>query len=284
MYRYIITVIFCFIFGTVAAQDYASNVRTLVSDEQLIIFYDLSEKADIEVHASFDGGATFRGPLRNVVGAVGREIAAENDKVIVWNVVSELGNVDYPNAVIKIVATIPPPPELVEREPAPPTPPTPQGYKPFRVDLCIGATLPFGGLVLVEPKYAVIPQLSVGLKFETAMLLQDFLGTDKSEVNVQVLMSYFATADYHFSATNKVRPFVGAGAGLYQIGAAKGSSLGIVTKAEQVNNFGAMGRVGIDVSHFRVAIVYNYAGKDGFNNNASYLGLNIGAYLGGGKR
>ena len=82
-----------------------SNVRTIVTEEQLIILYDLSSRANIEVHASFDGGVTFQGPLRDVIGAVGNNIAAENDKVVVWNVVKELGNVDYPNAVIKIVAT-----------------------------------------------------------------------------------------------------------------------------------------------------------------------------------
>ena len=283
MYRLIITVIFCSILGTVAAQNHASNIRTLVSDEQLIIYYDLSEKADIEVHASFDGGVNFRGPLRYVVGAVGKDIAAENDKVIVWNVVSEFGNVDFPNAIIKIVATTEPPkveepPRVVERQPPPP-----QGYKPFRVDLCLGVSMPFGGLFLIEPKYAVVPALSIGLKLESAVLLNNFFESDKSDINVQVLLSYFATADYHFLPTNNFRPFIGAGGGLYMIGAAQATSYGTTVTAEQANNFGAMVRAGFDVSHFRLAFVYNYAGNDGFNNSANYFGINIGAYIGGGR-
>ena len=234
MYRFIVIVIFCSIFGTIAAQDYASNIRTLASDEQLIIFYDLSEKADIEVHVSFDDGATFQGPLLNVIGAVGRDIPAEYDKVIVWNAVSELGDVDYPNAVIKIVTTVAPPPEpprVVEQQPSFQDVQEPKvGYKPFRVDLCVGMPLPIGGLVLIEPKYAVVPKLSIGLKFETDIIIRE-------QSDIQAIMSYFLTADFHFSATSKIRPFVGAGGGLYSIGAVQSTSLGTANKADQVNNF-----------------------------------------------
>ena len=44
-----------------------------------------------------------------------------------------------------------------------------------------------------------------------------------------------------------------------------------------------MGRAGVDISRLRVAVVYNYAGKDGFANNASFIGINLGAYIGGGR-
>ena len=97
-------VIFCSLFGTIAAQNNVSNVRVQQSDEQLIITYDLSENADIEVHVSFDGGVTFRGPLQHVLGSVGKDTNQGNDKIIVWNVFREFGDVDYLNTVIKVVA------------------------------------------------------------------------------------------------------------------------------------------------------------------------------------
>ena len=84
-----------------------SNIRIQQHDEALIIMYDLSERSDIEVHFSVDGGLTFRGPVMHVIGAVGRNIAPERDKVIVWDVGSELGSVDYENTVVKIVSTVP---------------------------------------------------------------------------------------------------------------------------------------------------------------------------------
>ena len=106
MSKIFITVILCSVFRMVAAQTHVSNIRVQVSEEQLIITYDLTERADIEVHVSFDGGINFRGPLQYVSGAAGRNIAPERDKIVVWNVVREFGDVDYPNAVVKIVANV----------------------------------------------------------------------------------------------------------------------------------------------------------------------------------
>ena len=86
------------------AQSLVSNVRVQQSDEQIIVMYDLAERADIDVHVSFDGGATFRGPLKHVSGAVGRGIAAEKNKMLMWHVLPEVGEIDYDNVVIKVVA------------------------------------------------------------------------------------------------------------------------------------------------------------------------------------
>ena len=93
----------CFL-GAAAAQSIVSNVRVQQSEEQLIVMYDLAEKADIEVHVSFDGGATFHGPLQYVMGSVGKDVSQGTDKVVIWNALREFGEIDYPNAVIKVVA------------------------------------------------------------------------------------------------------------------------------------------------------------------------------------
>ena len=89
----------------IAQQSGVSNVRVQPTEEYLIIMYDLAEKADIEVFISFDGGASFSGPLRHVSGAVGKGITAEKDKMLMWHALAEIGQVDLDNVVIKVVAT-----------------------------------------------------------------------------------------------------------------------------------------------------------------------------------
>ena len=86
------------------AQENVSNIRVQQEDHILMIMYDLVERADIEVYASFDGGVTYTGPLQYVTGAVGQRVAPGVDKMIAWNVYSEFGEIDYPNTVIKVVS------------------------------------------------------------------------------------------------------------------------------------------------------------------------------------
>ena len=88
-----------------AAQGNVSNIRIHQMDNVLIILYDLARRADIELHVSFDGGASFRGPMLQVLGAVGSRINPEVDKVIAWNVMAEIGEIDNSNTILKIVST-----------------------------------------------------------------------------------------------------------------------------------------------------------------------------------
>ena len=97
MKKFVIKIVLCSFFGTVTAQSHVSNIRVQQSDEQLIIMYDLTERADIELHVSFDGGASFQGPLQQVLGSAGKDVSEGKDKVIVWNALREFGDVDYPN-------------------------------------------------------------------------------------------------------------------------------------------------------------------------------------------
>ena len=82
-----------------------SNVRVQTMDHVLIIHYDLALRADIEVHASFDGGTTFTGPLQHLTGEAGRGIEPGANKMIVWNARNEFGQMDAPNTIIKVVST-----------------------------------------------------------------------------------------------------------------------------------------------------------------------------------
>ena len=105
--RITITTVIALLGLAAMAQDKVSNIRVQQSEEQLIIMYDLTETADIEAQVSFDGGATFSAPLQHVLGSVGKDVSPGRDKVIVWNVYRELGEVDYQNAVVKVIAVEP---------------------------------------------------------------------------------------------------------------------------------------------------------------------------------
>ena len=164
-------------------------------------------------------------------------------------------------------------------------------FKPFRVDVGFGFAIPnsgFGVLFNIEPKYAVIPQLSVGVKFELDLIVRDIevnTSGDIADATAQAIGSYLATADYHLTRST-FRPFVGAGLGIYQIAAATGSSEGSDDDVEISgnSNFGAMIRAGFDVKHFRLALAYNFAGKDALDNNTGFFSITFGAYIGGGRK
>ena len=167
-------------------------------------------------------------------------------------------------------------------------------FKPFRVDIGLGYAIANGGggvLFNLEPKYAVIPQLSVGLKLEADLIIRDIKVDDKgketiAEATAQGISSYLLTADYHLTQKS-FRPFVGAGFGLYSIAAAKASG----TSSESTllgegssTNFGAMLRAGFDVGHFRLALAYHFAGKDAVKSNTGFFSTTVGVYIGGGKK
>ena len=166
-------------------------------------------------------------------------------------------------------------------------------YKPFRFDIGLGYAIADGGggvLFNLEPKYAVIPQLSVGIKWELDLIVRDLVVSssgDKASAKAQGISSFLAVADYHFTQ-NTFRPFAGAGLGIYQIAAASAtatsSGSSTSTGVGAGTNFGAMIRAGFDVSHFRLALAYNFAGKDALDNKTGFFSITAGAYIGGGKK
>ena len=175
--------------------------------------------------------------------------------------------------------------------------------RPFKVDLSVGYAIPGGSgskggvLFVVEPKYAVMSQLSLGLRMEGAVIAR-FGGYDQdgypNDVSVKASGSYLVTGDYYFSDNYIFRPFAGAGAGLFRIaGVEVNSTSGAVTAGSK---FGGMIRAGAEVSHFRVGVEYNIVPNTTFNGYDSngdpatltskngYIGLKVGVCIGGGRR
>jgi opacity protein-like surface antigen len=176
--------------------------------------------------------------------------------------------------------------------------------KPFKVDVSIGYAIPGGegvkgGIVFaVEPKYAVIPNLAVGLRMEGAIIAK-FSGYDEDgnamNTKVKAAGSYLATGDYYFTNNYALRPFAGAGAGIFSI-----AGIEVNSSSEKVSGgseFGGMVRAGIEAGHFRIGVEYNIVPKttfEGYDSNGnyvtgltsdnSYIGIKIGACIGGGRK
>jgi outer membrane protein X len=178
-----------------------------------------------------------------------------------------------------------------------------QIFNPFKVDQAVGGAIPNGSgakggvLFSLEPKYAVISRLSVGVRIEAAIMARGYVSSDGStaSANVSAAASYIATSDYYY--TNSVfRPFTGVGAGLYRFASASIESSGNKVGTTAGSRFGTMVRSGFEVGHFRFAVEYNIIGKntqtytDASSGNKytvtsrnSYMGVKLGFFFGGGR-
>jgi hypothetical protein len=156
-----------------------------------------------------------------------------------------------------------------------------QDFKPFRVDGGVGYGIPFndglngGVLFYAEPKYEIIPQVAVGLRWEGAL----FAGEGEG-VSVSLSSAYYATGEYYLT-NNKFRPFVGIGLGAYSIGGLSMTVGDQEIKGESETSFGVLARVGFDISHFRLAVSYNAAFTE---ETFHYVAATVGFYIGGGKK
>jgi outer membrane protein X len=137
--------------------------------------------------------------------------------------------------------------------------------------------------------------LSLGLRMEIAVMARGYDvngSSSSSSVDVKAAGSYLLTGDYYFTS-NTVRPFAGAGVGLFSLAAASANETdGSIAAAK--SKFGGMLRAGVEISHFRIGVEYNLVGNTdlksvtdnstiGTSKN-SYIGIKIGAVIGGGKK
>ncbi|WP_010522657.1 hypothetical protein [Aquimarina agarivorans] len=173
-----------------------------------------------------------------------------------------------------------------------------------RVDFNLGYAIPQaggGGLALsLEPKYNIADNMSVGLRFGTALLVKE-VNVNESEETAEGEIggngSYLGTFEYNFNKGNSsFAPFVGAGVGYYSIAnIGFDSNTDPDTSSEELEasgKFGGMVRAGFDWGKFRLGLEYNIVPESDlkdFNNETigstknSYLGISLGFFLGGGK-
>lgn len=156
-------------------------------------------------------------------------------------------------------------------------------FKKFKTDVSIGYAIPQGSgtkggvLFVIEPKYAVLDQLSVGLRMEAAVTANIDINGNSGSAKANA--SYLLTGDYYFS-NKKFRPFAGAGAGMFTTATVDENT--VVNSAADLpttSKFGFMTRVGFELGHFRMGAEYNFLA-----NKSGYMGIKIGVCIGGGRK
>lgn len=180
-----------------------------------------------------------------------------------------------------------------------------QEFKPFKVNVSLGAALPSGGggvLFAVEPKYGINDRIDVGLRIEGAAMARAIVvNGNTTSGDLQFAASYLLTGNYMLS-TNNFRPFVGLGAGLFTVASTGFSENGGQSTNGTIaagNVFGGMARVGFKAGHFLLGVEYNLVpnttsalfdsngqiqiGKTVQSKN-SYVGVKVGFDIGGGRR
>lgn len=164
-------------------------------------------------------------------------------------------------------------------------------YKPFKVDFGMGYARPQGKgskagvLLYIEPKHNLMDRIALGLRTEATAMARGYADREGTQFSANgeagLSLSFLGTADYYF--TNRlVRPYIGAGAGIYNlVGVELTSNNGGSGAIPAETKFGGIARVGVEIWHIRAGLEYNFVAKTGQINN-NYLGLKIGIVLGGG--
>ncbi len=182
-----------------------------------------------------------------------------------------------------------------------------QNYQPIRFDLGPSYIITdeyWGGWGIgswAELKYNLKDQIAVGVRVDGIAALGGML-SDKPEISQKAGVAFLLKGDYFFS-DHKIRPFAGMGMGMYIHGGQKVSTGTTGTSASQAAGkfFGIAPEIGIDLSHFRISLVYNIlmgstmeasqtvtTGGTSIQQAAkisqNYWGIEIGGYFGGGKK
>lgn len=170
-----------------------------------------------------------------------------------------------------------------------------------RVGLDLGYAIPTAGgggfAIYLEPMYNIKDNMSVGLRIGSALMVKEIESNngDVIEGEIGANGSYMATFDYHFNNSGKsFVPFVGGGLGYVSI-ANIGFSDNIEGGNDQIEPDGKLGgmlRGGFEWGKFRMGIDCNLIPKSDLKNidgneigtsKNSYVGINLGFFVGGGK-
>jgi len=171
-------------------------------------------------------------------------------------------------------------------------------FKPFKVGAGIGYAVPGAGegagggfLMYLEPAYRATDQVVVALRLEGAFMVRGIKGVNNRDVSgdASTVGSYTLNSVYYFN-NEEVRPFIGAGVGLFSLTAVKFNTAARDPGLDDVGaetRFGFYPRLGVDIGHFNLIVDYNIVpptdvpGGGEVKNN--YLGIRVGGSFGGGK-
>lgn len=169
----------------------------------------------------------------------------------------------------------------------------------FRVGLDFGFVPASGGggaLIALEPKYNIADNMNVGLRLCAAGVVRDLESLDNQDFTAEVagISSFVGTYDYYFHKSgSSFAPYVGAGLGFYSLANVEvDDSSSDVLDPSVSGVVGGLIRGGFEWAGFRMGLEYNFLPNSDLENASgtkvgtaknSYLGINIGFFVGGGK-
>ena len=151
-------------------------------------------------------------------------------------------------------------------------------FKPFKVDMLVGIGASkdvINSLFSVEPKYNLINNFCLGLKWENAPMYSTKKdGTTLTFGPNGTINSIVLTGEFYAWHDIRLRPFVGAGSGLYF------ANFNVEKNSDVTSKLGFMIRGGLQIGHFRIVVENNFIPEDAYKLN--YFTLKFGATFGGG--
>jgi outer membrane protein X len=190
-----------------------------------------------------------------------------------------------------------------------------QNFKKFRVGIGVGYAKPSGsgarggGIVYLEPSYRLSDAISLGLRVESAIIARGLSGSsvDMENFDLSAQSSYTLNMQYYLG-THNFRPFFGVGLGIHNLSAMKTDVIVVdgidftgqgqvqthtasVNLSDAQSKLGFYPRLGFDLGHLTFSVDYNFipgtkttiSGSDASFRN-SYLGVRLGANIGGGRK
>ena len=153
-------------------------------------------------------------------------------------------------------------------------------FKPFKIVTSMGYVVPknlvhdYAFAFHMEPKYAFTDNFWLGIRLETALLVQKpILQDDYQAIAVFSILPFL---DYSVVVSEKFRPFVGLGFGTYTYrlfydGSEKDNAKFTETK------MGFCPRIGFEINNFNLSFEHNFV-----NGGTQYSAIRAGFVMGGG--
>jgi hypothetical protein len=154
-------------------------------------------------------------------------------------------------------------------------------YNPFKIETAIGlvktnlAENKFAIDFSLEPKYAISDAFWLGLRLETAILIQPIPSDD--DFKAFGVFSVLPTLDFSFLPGRTIRPFLGIGAGIYTLKNLYDGEEASETQA--INKLGFCPRLGFEFQRFRMGLEFNVIG-----GRDNYTTVKMGWSMGGGLK
>ena len=159
-----VVLIICIVFPIgLAAQVYSADAQQ--EGNNIVITYILTERSDISVRVSTNGGKTFSSPLKSVSGDVGKNIST-GQKRIVWKVLDEYESFSFSEVCFSVDAT---PIREVKKKSSVEKTPFVSNIRGWEYTIPIGITCYFG-----SKRVGIYSGIDLGLGYNTKLQDKDY--------------------------------------------------------------------------------------------------------------